>query len=114
MTTVLTKLNVLIGWIEGNTKAYVETELSLTHDSEFCQRCIDKGKHTVNPGKKFLKVVSGGSVRFFVDANTGDIYKPSSFRAPAKGIRGNLFSDKGGREAFYYAGLGLTFVNYAR
>jgi hypothetical protein len=75
---------------------------------------MNEGKHTVSPGKKFLKVVSGGSVRFFVDANTGDIYKAASFRAPAKGIRGNLFSDKGGREAFHYAGLGLTFVNYAR
>ena len=31
------------------------------------------------------------AVSFFVDRATGDIYKPASFRAPAKGVRGNIF-----------------------
>tara|TARA_R100000329_G_scaffold123594_1_gene102118 strand:- start:4028 stop:4264 length:237 start_codon:yes stop_codon:yes gene_type:complete len=50
----------------------------------------------LRPGIKFDKIVNvrnkrAGAVSFFVDRATGDIYKPASFRAPAKGVRGNIF-----------------------
>lgn len=56
---------------------------------------IDEG------GRKYHKVVHGYkddldespshvSVHAFVDKDTGDIYKPASWRGPAKGVRHNL------------------------
>ena len=55
-------------------------------------------KAFIQPGKKYLKVVvcdvtskhegydgsKSGRVFMFVDKNTGDCYKPASFKAPAK------------------------------
>jgi len=55
----------------------------------------------IMPGQKYLKVVeldnSGNStskrVHSFIDKKTGDLYKPASWKAPAKGIRFNLITD---------------------
>jgi len=51
----------------------------------------------VEEGRKYYKVMQAlvdqhphWSVHAFVDKNTGDIYKPASWRGPAKGVRGNL------------------------
>ncbi len=35
----------------------------------------------------------------FIDVDTGDIYYAATFSRPAKHVRGNLFSETGGREA---------------
>lgn len=53
----------------------------------------------ITEGKKYYKIVqkdsnfSGGSVHAFVDKKTGDLYKPASWAAPAKGVRFNLGND---------------------
>lgn len=58
----------------------------------------------IKPGKKFYKIVEGHtfrdsrenpsmSVYAFIDKETGDIYKPASWAAPAKHVRGNIFAD---------------------
>src|SRR5438477_959477 len=48
--------------------------------------------------KKWVRVKrldpAQGSVFCFVDPETGDLYMPASYKVPAKGIRGNIFSDK--------------------
>lgn len=54
-------------------------------------------------GRKYIKIVSfvkekysavgQHSVHAFVDKKTGDIYKPASWNAPAKGVRFNIFND---------------------
>jgi Fe-S cluster assembly iron-binding protein IscA len=111
---ITTATESLIAWIEGNTANYVAEELSKTHPKEYCDSVIERKKHKVLVGKKYLKVVSDSSVRFFVDATTGAIYMAASYASPAKGIRGNVLSETNGKEGFHYAGLGLTFVNYAR
>lgn len=41
-----------------------------------------------------------GSIVCFVDKVTGDIYKPATFRAPAKHARGNVLSVQSGMEGF--------------
>ena len=51
-------------------------------------------------GRKYIKVwsylvvgderKSGRSCWMFVDKNTGEVYKPASYKAPAKGIRFNI------------------------
>jgi hypothetical protein len=55
--------------------------------------------YSIEPGNKYLKIVmsdgdkTNHSVHAFVDKKTGDLYKPATWRAPAKGIRFNLFND---------------------
>jgi hypothetical protein len=50
--------------------------------------------YSIMSGSKFHKVIvttwGSQSVHCFVDRVTGDIYKASSWKAPAKGIRGNI------------------------
>lgn len=58
-------------------------------------------------GRKYAKLISGendpvsgeprpgGSVHSFVEIATGDIFKPASFRAPAKHARGNIYRGNG-------------------
>ena len=33
------------------------------------------------------------SVHAFIDQKTGDVFKPASFKAPAKGVRYNVLQD---------------------
>ena len=60
-----------------------------------------------NVGPKYIKLISVethaasgtkafGSLYAFIDRETGDIYKPASAKAPAKGVRGNLFASDNG------------------
>lgn len=58
-------------------------------------------------GKRYWKIVrhdkvrdlsEGCSVYAFIDKNTGDLYKPASFNAPAKHVRGNI-NDVSGLDA---------------
>ena len=61
----------------------------------------------IKPGKKYLKIIQQdfdtyndineyreGSVHAFVDKQTGQIYKPASWRAPAKHVRYDLRNQK--------------------
>lgn len=63
-------------------------------------------KIDVQEGNRFYKLVRhdydvdtgelvkfSGSVHCFVEKATGDVYKAATFRAPAKGVRFNLFKD---------------------
>lgn len=66
----------------------------------FCGLVAQSNKSTVTIelGRRFAKLVQsdGGSSRsaiMFVDRNTGDVFKAASWSAPAKGIRGNIFSN---------------------
>lgn len=66
---------------------------------EFCEfvkellQTVDHGLD-VETGRKYYKLASvrGGSrsVWCFVDKTTGDIYKPASWKIPAKHARGNI------------------------
>ena len=58
--------------------------------------------YTVEEARKFLKIwmhTEGGqrSIHAFIDKKTGDVYKPASTKAPAKGVRFNLL-DEASRE----------------
>ena len=64
---------------------------------------FNKGVH-VKPGRKFDKVVTGTSVWGFVAKTdgvlkgipyfVGDVFKAAGWRAPAKHVRGSIFSSK--------------------
>ena len=59
---------------------------------------------TVKPGRKFDKVMNGSSVWGFIAKTdgvlkgvpyfVGDVFKAASWRAPAKHVRGTIFSSK--------------------
>tara|TARA_R100000008_G_scaffold85168_1_gene74387 strand:- start:1589 stop:1969 length:381 start_codon:yes stop_codon:yes gene_type:complete len=43
---------------------------------------------TMKSGKKYIKVIQDhNSVHAFVDKNTGEVYKPASWKSPAKHVR---------------------------
>ena len=47
-------------------------------------------QYTVTTGRKYHKIIDDNSVHCFVDKNTGEVYKPSSWSSPAKGVRYDL------------------------
>ena len=51
---------------------------------------------TYTTGSRYWKVVRGSSVHCFVDATNGDVLKAASWKAPAKGARGNIFDEHNG------------------
>ena len=62
-------------------------------------------KFYIESGRKYHKIVmeteSGSrSVHAFVDKKTGEVYKPASFKAPAKHVRYNLLSIESREKCF--------------
>lgn len=47
-------------------------------------------------GKRYTKVICGGSAFCFVDNTNGDVLKAAGWSAPAKGARGNIFDENNG------------------
>ena len=65
----------------------------------------DGYKFYIESGRKYHKIImeTGGgsrSVHAFVDKKTGDVYKPASFKAPAKIVRYNLLRIESREECF--------------
>ena len=59
-------------------------------------------------GRKYHKVfmyINGqrDSIHAFIDKKTGDVFKPASFKAPAKGVRYNVLNIQSREEMFKYA-----------
>jgi len=50
-------------------------------------------------GRKWWAVREENHAHSFVDMETGDIFKPATYRAPAKHARGNILSPYWGMEA---------------
>lgn len=50
----------------------------------------------IEEGRKYLKIIMDArgskSVHAFIDKKTGEVYKPASYKAPAKHVRYNLLS----------------------
>ena len=57
-------------------------------------------KFTIQTGRKYHKIHDGNGVHAFVDKNTGQVYKPASYKAPAKGVRYDLRSIKSRHECY--------------
>lgn len=108
-----TQLNALLESMNNFKNAYYDGLLA-SHGEEFIKSQKEHNEYTFTKGKKYIKILSHGSVVAFIDPE-GNIYKPASWQAPAKGIRGNLFSEQGGKEAFnYHHGYGFVSVRYNR
>ena len=67
----------------------------LTDDFTRSHPNSDPYKFYIESGRKYHKIVmetngQSRSVHAFVDKKTGEVYKPASFKAPAKHVRFNL------------------------
>ena len=65
----------------------------------------DPYKFYIESGRKYHKIVmetesQSKSVHAFVDKKTGDVYKPASWKAPAKIVRYNLLMIESREECF--------------
>ena len=65
----------------------------------------DPYKFYIESGRKYHKIVmetesQSRSVHAFVDKKTGEVYKPASFKAPAKIVRYNLLMIESREECF--------------
>lgn len=72
----------------------VQEIINLSHEQRGFTFEVDKV--TVKKGRRYVKVIRGTSVYAFVDINDGNVYKPASWKAPAKHARGNIFNDDNG------------------
>ena len=91
-------LNTLNGNLHGNYPEYAREQLDAIENGT-----ANLMKFVVKTGKRYYKIVQqefetwekskyygqyrDGSVHAFVDKETGDVYKPASWAAPAKHIR---------------------------
>ena len=86
-------------------RRYIAKEQNVDyHQEQIDELCMGNGlpEFTIVKGKKYLKVImknhGQSSAHSFVDMNNGDIFKPASWKAPAKGVRYNLLDDKSRQE----------------
>ena len=47
-------------------------------------------KFEIQTGRKYHKIHDGNGVHAFIDKNTGEVYKPASYKAPAQHVRYDL------------------------
>ena len=100
-----------------NNAAIFNNDGSKKDLSDYAQQQIDalndgtfKGmKYTITSGKKYHKIIQNdfrngkyesAGVHAFVDKTTGEVYKPASWRAPAKHVRFDM-RDQNQREYMY-------------
>ena len=65
---------------------------------------------SVKTGRKYSKIaLSTGGIYCFVENDSGDIYKASSWKAPAKHVRGNINDPNGSWNKGVYL-YGATYL----
>ena len=76
------------------------TRLQADYDRRY-PNSSDPVRFEVNSGRKYLKInqINGG-VHAFVNKETGEVFKPASYKAPAKHVRYDLRRIKQRRECF--------------
>ena len=81
-------------WTEAKTYKLV-VELVRYLQDDYDGQSNDPGgryKFEIETGRKYFKITNGGAggVHAFVDKKTAEVYKPSSHKSPAKGVRYDL------------------------
>ena len=103
---VLSHTYSLIEALKDNYRQYSirghQRSVERNESLEYHQQRIDELRNGILPidyviesGKKYHKVImidggSSRSVHCFIDKNTGELYKSSSWKSPAKGVRYDL------------------------
>ena len=87
--------------IESHNNAIFHADAGDSHSVNYHKTCIEELKNgqcdydfTFESGRKYHKVIMNAhgsrSVHCFIDKKTGEIYKSSSWKSPAKGVRYDL------------------------
>jgi len=78
---------------------------------------LERDVIVVGGGRKYVKLIAergdnggGRYVYAFVEKETGDIYKPATWKAPAAIPRGNIYSPLGGEEAIAKSGTHIRYL----
>ena len=91
---------LLKNYIDYSIKSH-QHRMYMEVNADYHQACIEELKNgqcdydfIVESGRKYHKIIMDAngsrSVHAFVDKKTGEVYKPASFKAPAKRVRFNL------------------------
>lgn len=76
--------------MSGASDEYLQERITKIENNEECL------KFTISSGKKYYKIIQNdfrngkyesAGVHAFVDKNTGEVYKPAGWKAPAKHVR---------------------------
>jgi hypothetical protein len=87
-------LKTFVSYLEKRYDAYYKKEVPSLYKQGYSD------VPTLKRGQAWDKVImirkgqSGGSMHCFINTETGDIYKPASYKAPAKGVRASIFDPK--------------------
>ena len=111
MTTILNKVEAIVSAMDAHTADYFNSA-EFDDMREFAERSISTKKAAIDARRKFFVITRDGSVVAFIDKESGDIFKPASWRTPAKGVRGNVNNADAGMGAFHFGSYGLTHVVY--
>ena len=89
----------------SQSKVYEYTHKLAQHLQEDYNRQSYAGMNTfdIKEGRKYIKINminNQESVHAFVDRNTRDVFKPASWRGPAKIARYNLLDEKSRSECY--------------
>ena len=76
------------------------TRLQKDYDRQY-KNSSQPCKFSITSGRKYYKILDGtGSVHAFVNKETGEVFKPASWNAPAKHVRYDLRRIKQRRECY--------------
>lgn len=94
------KQNYIEYCIKSHNNSIFHADAGDTHSVNYHEACIEELKNgkcdydfIIESGRKYHKIVmvtNQRSSHAFVDKKTGEVYKPASWKAPAKGVRFNL------------------------
>ena len=102
---------LLKNYIDYSIKSH-QRSVYLEVNVDYHQACIEELKNGqcgykfyIESGRKYHKIImeteaGSRSVHAFVDKKTGEVYKPASFKAPAKIVRYNLLMIESREECF--------------
>ena len=62
--------------------------------NKHCTFQIQRGKRYYKLIQAYIPPSTGRSVHAFIDCKTGEVYKPASWKTPAKHVRYNLLHDE--------------------
>ena len=105
--------------IDSHRKYIEKGENVEWHQEQIDKLCEGENvpEFSINTLRKYHKIImkdyNQSHVHLFVDKETADVYKPASFKAPAKGVRYNLLDDKSREEMYQRADWAGSYL-YAR
>jgi hypothetical protein len=103
-TTTTTTPDMIVKALEAMVSA-LQAQLDAAHPTTTTRYLFELGHRYA---RVFTQVGVGRSVYAFVDLSTGDIFKPRSWKGPAKGVRANILA------ADYMKACGVYGVARAR